>query len=934
MLTEPEYILENNFIAQLTGLGFQVTYVNNVELLKDNLRAEIDRLNGCNLSDSEWYKVQTQLTKGSKSIDRARLLREQLIIERDGQTALRLKLADQKNWRNNSFQVLNQFQKENGNIKNRYDVTILMNGLPVVQIELKRRGVEIKEAFQQVQRYQRDTYHAGEGYFQFVQMFIISNGVNTEYFANNSILNKLFSFSWTDESNKAVNELTEFTDTFLTPEHLHKMIFRYTVLTTENVAMMLRPYQCYAVEGILNTVQEGSGNGYIWHTTGSGKTLTSFKASQILTQRSDIKKVVFVVDRKDLDTQTVQEFANFSDDSFEDTNNTATLVKQLKNDAVPLIVTTIQKLNKAVSSLEREISHLKDERIVFIFDECHRSQFGATHKRITDFFTNTQLFGFTGTPIFAENSATNEHGKRTTSDLFDKCIHKYLIADAIEDRNVLPFKIDYVGRYKDKTDSKAFLDMEVQGIDVAELMNSEKRMEQIKRYVLDRHGIYTKGNKYTSVFACSSIDNLCKYYEMFRADENRKAMGISIAAVFSFGANDEFRDDDGTGDARQNGERLEEYVGNYNTSFGTSFKLREQFGFDRYNRDVSKRVKSGNIDILFVVNMYLTGFDSKLLNTLYVDKNLRHHGLIQAFSRTNRVQTNTKPYGNIVCFRNIKNEVDEAVALFSNNAPNETVFLPDYNVVLEQFKQALQRLRLITPSVQSVDSLRGMSAKEEFIKSYRSVLRKHNILKGYNDFEYSDVEMSEQELADYGGKYRDLQPTVKLYKEEALKESVLDEIDFEIDLLPNSEIVDVDYILELLGSMVGADAEGKEKMKEKLLRQITNDIKLHSKRELIQRFIEEQLVLIVNPVNIKDALEDFITDEKQKALHKLSNSYSVAPEALGEVIDKYVWLGQEVPKSDITPLLKGDYKFQERRQLSSRLSEAVNEYTELYHSGF
>jgi type I restriction enzyme R subunit len=416
MSTEPEYILENNFIAQLTGLGYQLTYVNNVGLLKDNLRVELERLNDCKLSDSEWYKVQTQLTKGNKSIDRARLLREQLIIERDGQPALRLKLADQRNWENNSFQVLNQFQKENGNIKNRYDVTILMNGLPVVQIELKRRGVEIKEAFQQVQRYQRDTYHAGEGYFQFIQMFVISNGVNTEYFANNSTLNKLFSFNWTDEDNNAINQLTDFTDTFLNREHLHKMIFRYTVLTTENVAMMLRPYQCYAVEGILKTVEEGSGNGYIWHTTGSGKTLTSFKASQILTQRSDIKKVVFVVDRKDLDTQTVQEFANFSDDSFEDTDKTATLVKQLKDDSVPLIVTTIQKLNKAVSSLEREISHLKDERIVFIFDECHRSQFGATHKRITDFFTNTQLFGFTGTPIFAENSSANEHGKRTTAD--------------------------------------------------------------------------------------------------------------------------------------------------------------------------------------------------------------------------------------------------------------------------------------------------------------------------------------------------------------------------------------------------------------------------------------------------------------------------------------------------------------------------------------
>lgn len=930
MSTEPEYILENNFISQLTGLGYQLSYAKTVELLKDNLRLELERLNGCKLSDSEWYKVQTQLTKGSKSIDRARLLREQLIIERDGQPSLRLKLADQRNWENNSFQVLNQFQKENGNIKNRYDVTILMNGLPVVQIELKRRGVEIKEAFQQVQRYQRDTYHAGEGYFQFIQMFVISNGVNTEYFANNSTLNKLFSFNWTDEENNAINQLTDFTDTFLNREHLHKMIFRYTVLTTENVAMMLRPYQCYAVEGILKTVEEGSGNGYIWHTTGSGKTLTSFKASQILTQRSDIKKVVFVVDRKDLDTQTVQEFANFSDDSFEDTDKTATLVKQLKDDSVPLIVTTIQKLNKAVSSLEREISHLKDERIVFIFDECHRSQFGATHKRITDFFANTQLFGFTGTPIFAENSSANEHGKRTTADLFDKCLHKYLIIDAIEDRNVLPFKINYVGKYEDKTNSNTFVDMEVQGIDIAELMNSDERMEKIKLYVIDRHGIYSRTREYTSIFACSSIDNLCKYYEMFRADEQRQKMGFKIAAVFSFGANDEFKDDDGSGNARQNSERLDEYVKDYNKTFGTSFKLREQFGFDRYNRDVSKRVKSGNIDILFVVNMYLTGFDSKKLNTLYVDKNLRHHGLIQAFSRTNRVQTNRKPYGNIVCFRNIKNEVDEAVALFSNKAPNESVFLPDYSVLLEQFRAALQRLREITPTVQSVDSLKGMKAKEEFIKAFRSVLRKHNVLSNDTDFKFDDVDISEQELADYGSKYRDLQPTVKLYKEEAVKESILGEIDFEIELLGTTK-VDVDYILDLLGKMVGSDVEGKEKLKEKLLRQITNDIKQHSKRELIQRFIEEQLVHIDNPMSIADALEDFFANEREKALFKLSTEYAVQPEELSEVIDKYVWLGQDVPKDEMTDLLKGKHSYMQTRKLSSALSEAVNEYAELYH---
>ena len=934
MSRQSEYQLENELVAKLWDSGFSYADISDMDGLRSNLRAQLERLNEVRLTDDEWVKLELKITKGSSIIERARLLREQIVIERDNQPSLRLKLVDQANWSSNSFQVANQITNQNGQIHNRYDVTILINGLPLVQIELKRRGTEIKEAFMQVKRYDRDSYPENGGYFRFIQLFIISNGVNTEYFANNSKLNKLFAFTWSNKENQSINELSDFTRSFLTPEHLINMMFQFTVLTTENQSMVLRPYQCYAVERIVQKVKNEDGNGYIWHTTGSGKTLTSFKASQLITRMPEVKKVVFVVDRKDLDTQTAQEFNSFSDGAFEDTTNTSTLVRQLNDDSVRLIVTTIQKLNKAVSYLETEIARLKNERIVFIFDECHRSQFGATHKRITEFFTRSQMFGFTGTPIFAENASGNELGKRTTADLFGECLHKYLIADAINDRNVLPFKVEYVGSYKDKINKATYSDIDVQNIDIKELMESEQRLVKIKDFILARHSSYTKARTYTAIFATSSIDVLCRYYKLFKDDERFTASGLNMAAVFSYGANDDFHDFEGAENEQQHSELLDGFVTDYNKRFGTRYNIREQGGFDKYNRDVSKRVKSGELDLLLVVNMYLTGFDSKKLNTLYVDKNLRHHGLIQAFSRTNRVEANTKPYGNIVCFRNIKKETDEAVAIFSNNTPNETVFMPSYEVVLKQFDKALESLLVIAPSYQSVDRLIRMTDKEAFIKSFRNVLRKYNLLQGYAEFDHNDLGISEQGIEDYGSKYRDLEPTVQLYRQDAEKASILDEIDFETELLA-TERIDVDYILDLLASMVDTSAESIEAIKEKLVKKIKNDPKLRSKLELIQKFIDEQLHLLQNPYEIKDSLDQFVEEQKDAELGDIAISCHVQKDELNSVIQRFLWRGMEIPPADVLMNLVGsEVKYLERSKIVKSLTERIAHYTQVYCVGW
>jgi type I restriction enzyme R subunit len=551
MSKQSEQILEEQLVAQLQALGYQLVSIPDEKSLLANLKKQIEKHNNITLSASEFEKVLNILNKGS-IFEKARILREKQYIIRDDGKSLYFDFINTEHWCRNEYQITHQITVE-GEYRNRYDVTLLINGLPLVQIELKRRGLELKEAFNQTMRYQRHSYGANAALFQYVQIFVISNGVNTKYYANNRVQLQNFkqTFYWSDSSNKRLtNLLNDFASAFLEPCHISKMICRYIVLSdTEKALMVLRPYQYYAVEAIIDRVDNTNKNGYIWHTTGSGKTLTSFKAAQILIANPDIKKVVFVVDRKDLDYKTIEDFENYQSGSVDETNNTESLVKQFlgtfrDKKGIPketkLIVTTIQKLNTAISKsfFQQKMEVLKNEKIVFIFDECHRSQFGETHKKIKCFFSNTQMFGFTGTPIFVQNAVKNESGKRTTAELFGECLHKYVITDAIRDENVLKFSVEYVGRYKEK-DTENYVDIEVEAIDTKELMEDERRLDQITDYIIAHYNRKTHDKTFSAMFCVDSIKSLIKYYDIFKKKKREGKHNLSIATIFSFAANDD-----------------------------------------------------------------------------------------------------------------------------------------------------------------------------------------------------------------------------------------------------------------------------------------------------------------------------------------------------------------------------------------------------------
>jgi type I restriction enzyme R subunit len=649
MTTQPEQVLEANLIKQLNSLGHKSVSIKNEADLLANLKSQLEKHNQITLSDKEFSKVINHLNKGNV-FEKARILRDKMNFERDNGETAYLEFINQDHWCKNQFQVTNQVTME-GSYKNRYDVTILINGLPLVQIELKRRGLELKEAFNQINRYQRHSFGSSHGLFQYLQIFIISNGVNTKYYANNRHQSFKQTFYWSDSENNNITQLDEFANGFLEPCHIAKMITKYIVLNeTEKVLLVLRPYQYYATESIIERVKNSTKNGYIWHTTGSGKTLTSFKTSQVLMKLPQVHKVVFVVDRKDLDYQTTKEFNAFSKGSIDGTDDTKALVKQFSDDT-KLIVTTIQKLNTAISKTQylAKMEQLQDKKIVFIFDECHRSQFGETHKRIKKFFTNHQMFGFTGTPIFTQNAVANESGKRTTKELFDDCLHRYVITNAIKDENVLKFSIEYIGKYKEKEGSKNEIDIEVEDIDTKELLESPQRLEKITDYIIANHNRKTHNKDYTAIFCVSSIETLTKYYDLFHAKKEAGKHNLKVATIFSFTANEDDKDangfipdaeleiKEGASINQHSRDKLDEYIGHYNTQYGTQFSTKTSQLFYNYYNDIAKKVKERQIDILLVVNMFLTGFDSKTLNTLYVDKNLKYHGLIQAFSRTNRI---------------------------------------------------------------------------------------------------------------------------------------------------------------------------------------------------------------------------------------------------------------------------------------------------------
>ncbi len=943
MTTQPEQVLETNLVNQLGTLGHTLVTIKNEADLLANLKSQLEKHNQTTLSDKEFAKVLNHLNKGNV-FEKAGILRDKMQFERDNGEIAYIEFINQEHWCKNQFQVTNQVTMA-GSYKNRYDVTILINGLPLVQIELKRRGLELKEAFNQINRYQRHSFGSSHGLFQYVQIFVISNGVNTKYYANNRHQSFKQTFYWSDELNNTINQLEEFTKEFLEPCHIAKMITRYTVLNeTEKMLMVLRPYQYYATENIIDRIKNSRKNGYIWHTTGSGKTLTSFKTSQILMNLPQVHKVVFVVDRKDLDYQTTKEFNAFSKGSIDGTDDTKSLVKQFSDDT-KLIVTTIQKLNTAISKQQylAKMEQLQDKKIVFIFDECHRSQFGETHKKIKKFFGNHQMFGFTGTPIFVQNAVANESGKRTTKELFDDCLHKYVITDAIKDENVLKFSIEYIGKYKERAGSKNEIDIEVEDIDTKELLESPLRLEKITDYIIANHGRKTHNKDYTAIFCVSSIDTLIKYYDLFQAKKEAGKHNLKVASIFSFTANEDDRDANGfIPDAeieikegatvnQHSREKLDEYIGHYNALYNTKFSTQTSQLFYNYYNDIAKKVKERQIDLLLVVNMFLTGFDSKTLNTLYVDKNLKYHGLIQAFSRTNRTLNEQKSQGNIVCFRNLKSFTDDAIALFSNKDAKEIILIEPYENYVRKFNKAFADLLAIAPTVKSVDSLPSETEELAFVQAFRELMRLKNVLSSFADFEFSDLAMNEQSFEDYKSKYLDLHDKVKSNHEKE-KVSILEDVDFELELIHRDE-VNVAYILQLLAKLKEADKSEQEKQKKAIVDLLAGEAKLRSKKDLIEKFINANLIQVKSSEDVEKAFEIYWDAERQTAFDTLCSEEGLMPDKLQEVIGNYLYTERKPNRDDVLQILKEKPKMLEKKSIVERVTAKILNFVTTFIDG-
>jgi type I restriction enzyme, R subunit len=954
MSHQSEAILEQNLINQLSGLGYARIEIHDEKSLLQNLKSQLEAFNEVNLSDREFEGILNHLSKGN-IIEKAKTMRDRFHLKRENGEYLYIRFFDDEKWTNNLFQVTNQLT-QTGTYKHRYDVTLLVNGLPLVQIELKRRGIELKEAFNQICRYQRQSFWTNSGLFQYVQIFVISNGVNTKYYSNNTLraLNFKQTFYWADEKNRNITDLKAFAQAFLNTNQLGQIIAQYIVINeTLKILMVLRPYQYYAVESIIRQVKKSTENGYIWHTTGSGKTLTSFKASQIIMDLPQVYKVVFVVDRKDLDYQTMEEFNRFKKDSVDATANTHMLVNQLKDDT-RLIVTTIQKLNNAITKnrYEMQLQHLRDKRIVFIFDECHRSQFGETHNRITGFFQNTQLFGFSGTPIFADNAHKNDLGKRTTFNLFGECLHKYVITDAIRDQNVLKFGIEYIGKYKKK--SNTFVDIEVEDIDTKEVLESDDRLEKIADYIIKYHPQKTHNKDYSAIFAVSSIKNLIRYYELFKKKKEAGEHNLRIATIFTYAANEEdeqaqgylpevldlVAEEQANYQSAHSREKLESFLEDYNTMYGTAFSTRDGIAFENYFKDISKRMKErerqsfndkDRVDILLVVSMFLTGFDAKKVNTLYVDKNLRYHGLIQAFSRTNRILTEQKSQGNILCFRNLKEATDEAVALFSNKEAKEVIFMPPYEDISRKFSEAFGKLLAVAPTVGSVDDLISEDKQMEFIQAYRELIRLKNILTSFSDFSWDDLPMTEQAFEDYKSKYLDLYDKVRNDHQKE-KASILEDIDFELELIHRDEI-NVAYILSLLAKLRQTEWQEQEQQKKAILDMLSGEIQLRSKRELIEHFIEEHLPHIDNLDAIQDEFEKYWNEQKILALGKICEEEELDRGQFQALMDTYIYTDQEPIREEVFRCLAHRPSVLKAREIGERIVARMRKFVEVFVVG-
>jgi type I restriction enzyme R subunit len=929
MTHQSEQQLENTLISQLNRLGFVTVVLEDSEVVEINLRSQLEKFNKTTFSDGEFTRILNHLNKGDR-FQKAKTLRDRFVLVRDDNKEEWIRFFNMDQWCKNEYQVTHQITQV-GRYENRYDVTLLINGLPLVQIELKRRGIEMKEAFNQIQRYHKHSFTGT--FFEYIQIFVISNGVNTKYFSNNPKQSFEQTFFWTDENNRKITQLDKFADAFLEKCFVSKMIAEYIVLAESlQIPMVLRPYQYYAVKAIEKRVRESDKNGYIWHTTGSGKTLTSFKASQILSRIPEIKKVLFVVDRKDLDIQTTKEFNSFSDGSVDGTDSTRNLVKQLKDQNRKLIVTTIQKLDIAIGreNYFNQFSSLVNEKVIIIFDECHRSQFGQTHARIKAFFKKAQLFGFTGTPIFAENNV----GGVTTVNVFDECLHKYIITNAISDNNVLGFAVEYVGKYKQKDsdtlDADIFADTMVEGINTKEVLESDDRLNKITDYILADWKRKTKSGKFNALFAVSSIEVLKKYYTLFK---KKKVDDFKIATIFTYQANEDDNSDldvdifanEGTVGNQHSRDFLEDCIKDYNQLYSTNFSTDR---FYDYYKDLQKRIKNKEVDLVLVVNMFLTGFDSPRLNTLYVDKNLRYHGLIQAYSRTNRLLNSDKPHGNIISFRNLKEATDKALALFGDENAKEIVFKKPYEDQKKEFENELTELRQRVPTVESVDNLASETEKAIFVKIFRNLLRIKSSLETFAEFSFNDLSITEQEFYDYQSKYLDIYEERKNNESEI--ESILDQIDFEIELTIR-DIINFDYIILLIAGLknISSDVVRNKKI-EDILKVFDRDVQLRKKKDLIRKFIEENLPKIDKADNVEKKFNEFWTNERSNSLKKLADTENIPTEKLEQVIGEYLFT-QKLPRSqDIVDLLPTAPKILERQNIVDRIRNAIENIVNIF----
>lgn len=943
MSSQSEAALENGLIATLQQMNYEFVHIEEEKNMYANFKKQLEKhnrklleeLGRSEFTNSEFEKILIYFEGGTR-FEKAKKLRDLYPLETETGERIWIEFLNRTRWCQNEFQVSNQITVE-GRKKCRYDVTILINGLPLVQIELKRRGVELKQAYNQIQRYHKTSFH---GLFDYIQLFVISNGINTRYFANNPNSGFKFTFNWTDAANVPFNDLSKFATIFFDKCTLGKIIGKYMVLHEgDKCLMVLRPYQFYAVEKILDRVEQSNDNGYIWHTTGAGKTLTSFKAAQLVSEMEDVDKVMFVVDRHDLDTQTQAEYEAFEAGAVDSTDNTDELVKRLHSNS-KIIITTIQKLNAAVSKqwYSSRIEEIRHSRIVMIFDECHRSHFGDCHKNIVKFFDNTQIFGFIGTPIFVEN-AVDGH---TTKEIFGNCLHKYLIKDAIADENVLGFLVEYYHGNED-----------VDNID-------QDRMTEIAKFILNNFNKSTFDGEFDALFAVQSVPMLIRYYKIFKSLNPK----IRIGAVFTYAANSS-QDDEQTGmntggfasESTGEADELQAIMDDYNNMYGTSFTTEN---FRAYYDDINLRMKKKKadmkpLDLCLVVGMFLTGFDSKKLNTLYVDKNMEYHGLLQTFSRTNRVLNEKKRFGKVVCFRDLKSKVDESIKLFSNSNNLEDIVRPPFDEVKKNYQELTKDFLEHYPEPHFVDYLQSENDKKQFIFAFRDIIKKHAEIQVYDEFEEDalDLGMTEQQFMDFRSKYLDIydsfavqnkeQPTTYQVPEDNPgmvgepdpQQEVatgMGDIDFCLELL-HSDIINVAYILELIADLNPYSEDYSERRKH-IIDTMIKDAELRSKAKLIDGFIQKNVdddrdnfmarkQKADGTSDLEERLNNYIVTERNNAINTLAKEEELNTDVLNHYLSEYDYLQKEQPEI-IQEALKGKHLgLIERRKALTRILDKL-----------